>query len=496
MTPIYVKTGVLFRDNITVQTPAGSFVTGLVNGDFTKQLSNGTTGNLSITGITVTQVDATNNPGIYDVLIPASIFSANGNYTLKIYRTADPTYSWSQEYVATPDGLPGSSGLLSFTSTTNDGRVTDTSGTPIEDALVILSKSGFQEALYTNSLGQWGPYYADPSFGTLTVTVQANAYAQATSSIVVGASSINGPGADIQLTAVSSGATVTAAELWAYARRMAMNRNGAQADIRIKQAVNDAVDRIAKEKDWNWYIRRGYFSLQAPYVTGTIALTNGATSCALTGGTFPSWAASGRLFVSGEPILAVASRTDGTNLVLAAAFGGTTGSYSYVLFQDNYALESNAFEYMGLLEGQQWPYQANPVSIQSLWALQNNWNPSQRGPWQYAIAQGRVHVWPYPSEATTVGYIYRARPLPLTSGSDVADIDPTWIETLHHCINYYIAVEFGEGSCVAGDAAACLGMYNDSLARQISSDKTPSGIGNPRTSGRGGYWRSQGWARA
>jgi hypothetical protein len=482
----------LFRDSLVVQTPAGSFVTGLVNGDFTKQLSNGTTGNLSTTGITITEVSAANNPGIYDVLIPASILAADGNYTLKLYRTADPTYSWTQLYVATADGLPGSTGTLSFTATANDGRIEDSSGTPLEDATVYLSYTGFITSFTTNASGLWGPWKTDPSIGTVTLTVTKGGYSTEASSLSVGASSVTGPGVDITLTPVNTGASVAASELWAYARRMANNKPGALADARIMQLVNDALDKLAMDvgPNGNWYIRKGYLAVKEAYATGTIALTQDATTCALTGGTFPTWAGNGNLYINGQPLIGVASRTDGTNLVLASAWGGESGDYSYTLSLDNYALASNAFEFMGIMNGQTFPWMAGAVTIERLWEMQNQViNLSQRGAWCYAIANNRMWLYPYPSEDAQVAYVYRARPAPLDDSSDIADIDPTWISTLRKQINVQVAIAFGE--CVAGSLKECEDAYDKSLSSLVGNIKTPRGLGGlGRAMSKTDYWRT------
>ena len=492
MTPIYCKTGVLFRDSIVVQTGAGVFTTGLVNGDFSKQLSNGTTGNLSVVGLTVTEVSAANNPGVYDVLIPATLLATNGNYTLKLWRTADPTFSWTQEYVATADGTPSGTGTLSFTATANDGRVEDSAGVPLADATVYLSYSGYITSLTTTASGLWGPWYTDPSVGTVTITVVKGGYGVATSSLTVGASSVTGPAVDIALTAVSTGASVVASELWAYARRMSGNKTGTQADTRIKQAVNDSLDKISMDvgSNGNWYIRQGNLSVKAAYSTGTIALTEDATTCVLTGGTFPTWAARGRLYINGQPLINVASRNSDTSLTLSAGWGGTTASYSYVLSLDNYALESNAYEFMGIMSGQNWPYMANAVSIERLWEMQNRiTNLSQRGAWAYAIANNRMHLCPYPSEKANVAYIYRARPVSLTADSDIADIDPTWLSVLRKQINYQICIQFGE--CVAGTMKECADTYDNGLSSLVGNIKTPRGIGGRPNMSRLDYWRAQ-----
>lgn len=491
MTPIYIRSGVLFRDSIVVQTGAGTFVTGLGNGDFTKQLSNATTGNLSVTGLTITQVDATNNPGVYDVLIPAALVATNGSYTLKIYRTSDPTYSWTQEYVATSDGTPSGGGTLSFTATANDGRVEDEVGSPIEGATVYLAYSGYLTSFTTDASGLWGPWYTDPSIGAVTITVVKSNYSVETATLTVGVSSVTGPGSDIGLTPISTGSSVAASELWSFARRMSGNKTGAQADVRIKQLCNDAVDRIAMDigPNGNWYIRRSYISIKEPYATGTITLTQDASTCVLAGGTFPTWAANGRLYINGQPLIDVATRNSDTSLTIATDWGGETGSYSYVLSLDNYPLESNAYEFMGIMNGQSWPYMAGAVTIERLWEMQNAIvNLSQRGAWAYAIANNRMHLYPYPSEDAQVAYIYRARPAPLNDESDLADVDPTWLSTLRHLITYYVAVYFGD--CVAGTSEQCLRIYEDSLSRLVANLKTPRGIGGRPNLTRQDYWRA------
>lgn len=469
MTPIYVKTGVLFRDSITIQDPSGAYVTGLVNGDFTKQLSNGTTGNLSVSGITVTQVDASNNPGVYDLLVPATIFATNGNYTLKVYRTADTTYSWSQEFVATQDGTPGSTGTLSFTSTSGDGRVVDTGATGIPNARVYITQGSYLVALTTDASGDWGPWYADPSAGSFTVTVFASGYTQATGTLTVGASSITGPGSNLVLTAVSTGSTVSAGELWSYARRMSGNKPGTQANTKILQLVNDSIDRLAQERNWNFYLRRAYLQLNEPYSSGTLTLTNGSTTATLAGGTWPTWAALGRLFAQ-SLILDIASRTNGTTLVLSAPWGGATNTYDYTLFQNRYDLPENFLVLGGIMEGQNWPYRPEPVSIEVLWQWENALaigTPNAQG---YAIAFNQMWLWPYPTVSQSIAYWFKARPAPLVIETDLADVDATWLNVLHKLIDYNVAVYFGE--CVAGTAEQCLARYLDSLARLPANDKS------------------------
>jgi len=491
MSAIYTKTGVLFRDVLTVQSSAGVFNNAIIDANWTKALSNGATGGVATTGIVITKttVDVV---GKYDVLIPATIFSANGSYTLTVFLTADPTVSFTQEYLSTTDGTPSGAGSLSFTATASDGRVKDNVGSPISGATVYLSYSGYLTSLTTNAAGLWGPWASAPSVGAVVITVIKSGYATTTSALTVGASSIVGPLADITINAVSTGATVLASELWSYTRRMANNRAGAQADVKIKQCVDDALAKLAQDvgPNGNWYVRKGYLAVKAPYQTGTITLTKDASTCVLAGGTFPTWAATASLYVNGQPLLSLSSRTDGTNLVLASAFGGTTGSYSYVLSLDNYALAANSYEFMGIMNGQSWPYMAGAVTIERLWELQNAiTNLSQRGAWAYAIANNRMYLYPYPSQDAQVAYIFRASPAALAVESDTADIDPTWISTLRKQINCQVIAYFGD--CVAGTQAECDTAYDTAISSLVGNIKTPRGLGNQRAgSNYYDYWRA------
>lgn len=472
-TPLYIKTGVQFVDYITVQDGTGAFITGLTNASFTKQLTKTGTGNQSTTGITIAEVDATNNPGVYSVtLANTSFLTANGSYHLKIYRTSDPTFAYEQIYEVTADGTPAGTSPLTFTSSSSNGRITD-GAAAISGATVYVtqSSSNYFNSFTTDSNGNWGVFYQAASAGTFVITAFKSGYAQATSSLLVGASSITGPGADIALSAVSTVNGVSASDLWSYARRMANNKPGTQADTKIKQLVNDALDRFAKEHSWNWYWRRGQLAINGAYTTGTATLTNGSANVTISGGTWPTWAASAKLFINSK-LLDVSSRTDGTTIVLGGVWNGTTASYSFTIFQDTYSLSSNFFEFGRVMQGQAWPYQPDPVSIQTFWENQNAWTFGSQYAWLFAISNGKISVGPYPNASTSVMYTYRARPTPLTSEGEIADVDPAAIETLRHLINYYVCLYFGE--CVAGTAEQCMALYKESLATHIANDKSPT----------------------
>jgi hypothetical protein len=109
-----------------------------------------------------------------------------------------------------------------------------------------------------------------------------------------------------------------------------------QRDIRT--AIHRAYDELTTIRDWAYYHVHGRIVLQAPYDTGTV--TSSGATVTLTGGTWPTWAASGAYLKVGEEICRVASRTSGSVVVLdsdLALKADVTGA-SYTLYRSVYPL--------------------------------------------------------------------------------------------------------------------------------------------------------------
>ena len=134
------KVGTTWRDSffyLNSGTMAG--VTGKVQADFTIDVSKDGVGNIATTGLTITEVDATNNPGEYSISGSLSSFVATaGLYVIRIYDTASPDYTWDMTVQVTSDGTFGGTwGAVSFTAVASNGRVM-TGATPLEDAQVFI----------------------------------------------------------------------------------------------------------------------------------------------------------------------------------------------------------------------------------------------------------------------------------------------------------------------------------------------------------------------
>jgi len=475
---VYHKIGTTLKDSLhylNKTTYAG--VTGKVQGDFTIKISKNSTGNQATTGVTITEVDATNNAGEYhfEVSGTTGFAAATGEYTVRIYDTGATEYTWEETYLVTSDGTgAGTVGAGSFTATASDGRVTD-GASALADATIRIRKSdnSILTTFTSSATGVWGPVYLDN--GTYTIDVQKSGYSASTSkTIAVSGGVATGPLTDVALTAVSSGTGLTASDLWAYARRMVRNANGTQADTEIKQAVNDALDMIAQERLWPRYKTHGELSLAGEYSTGTIAIVQASTNVTLTGGTWPTAAASFKLLIDGK-VYRIASRTSGTVLVLTTAWADAsiTGE-SYVLFRDEYTLPSDCMRMGRLLPGTGWAASPEPVGFEQILEFQNASATGQKYPSCWAIhgsgASDKILLYPYPSDPNHLAFWYYRKPAALTASVDEGDWDPQHINLLRRAIDYQMAIRYE--TCVAGNPEVCYSRYQVALSKATSNDKT------------------------
>lgn len=102
----------------------------------------------------------------------------------------------------------------------------------------------------------------------------------------------------------------------------------------VSDAISAGLTRFYSDHSWQFLKPVIEFSLNAPYSTGTIAVSAGVVT--LTGGTFPTWAASGELVV--EESYSVAVRNGNTQLTLSDTTVNIDSGTSYSLVQTSYPL--------------------------------------------------------------------------------------------------------------------------------------------------------------
>lgn len=251
--------------------------------------------------------------------------------------------------------------------------------------------------------------------------------------------------------------------LVAYGRRTVFDAVGSKADLELWVALNDAIDMLAQDHRWEWFLRRGHMSTVAPYSTGTITLTAASATVTGSGTTFPATAAGRRILVSGQ-ILDVLSYTSGTSITLTTTWGGaTTAGLSYIMFRDEYALPDTLYEFKRILPGQAWGWGGLPVPIEELWEAQNAATTTQKYADLFALSNGNLVVYPYPNAAATFAYSYYAKPTAVTgAGSANLDWPTAHLNLLHRAYDVHLALRFGK--TVVGDYNACYAIYQAMLA--------------------------------
>jgi hypothetical protein len=485
----YSKVGQSINDEFWYRSQSTFLgVTGKVQANFTVKLSKNGVGNQSTTGITITEIDSTNNAGLYGIAVSGTtgFASATGEYTLTIYDTANPQYAWESTYVVTSDGnATGTVGNASFTATSGNGRITDGIN-PLTGATVYIKDTNgiLLTSLTTNSSGIWGPVYLSQT-GTYTGIAQLAAYSTVTFSITVSGSTATGPLADVALSAVSTSSTITLSSLMSYGRRMVKDAVGTKADTDLKSAINDALFMLAREKHWPWFERQSTIRLYAPFesTTGSVVFTNGSATVTLSGDTFPTTITSDWQFKANGQWHRIASRDSTTQCTLVSVWGDATTTLTagnWSVFCDEYALPTDCARFGRIYPGTGWVWGGAPTSYEAVLSAKNCYLYKQKFDEAYAIHRDRIVLWPYPSQNINMQVFYLGMPTTLVNTSDTADWDPLHLEVLQRAIDYQLALRWGQ--TVSGDAGACYSRYGAALAKAMPADRSPLRTGHPLTS--------------
>lgn len=111
---------------------------------------------------------------------------------------------------------------------------------------------------------------------------------------------------------------------------------------KVTQIVNDGYREFLNAYNWSFLRPRAELTLTAPYTTGTIAISSGVVT--LTGGTFPAWAAQGRISVSGGTY-EVDTRDSNTQVTLEDTSVTVSSGATYTLSRVTYDLPTDFAEF-------------------------------------------------------------------------------------------------------------------------------------------------------
>lgn len=198
-----------------------------------------------------------------------------------------------------------------------------------------------------------------------------------------------------------------------------------------KRAVFDAYRDLASAHRWTYLFRRGRLDTVASYTTGTITFTftGGAYERVVTlaSGTWPSWAANGRIIIS-SVVYEVATRESNTQITLSVNSNpgaNVAAGTSYTLYRDTYTLP------VDFLAAGDFYNNTNVLRMRKLHPEEmvemSRSSPSPATPRSYSITGSEdfygvqaVTFYPPPDAIYRIDYLYHRRMRPLVYGDQAA----------------------------------------------------------------------------
>lgn len=277
---------------------------------------------------------------------------------------------------------------------------------------------------------------------------------------------------------------LTFAVLQAYARRQFTDRVGSKADSEIEQSLNDALAMIAKERRWPWYLSPGAISTKATYSTGTLSMTLDSTNVTLSGGTFPSWAASGELSVNGQ-WYGITTRNGNTQITLTTAYPHATASFAagaWSVYQDAYSLPTDCMNFHKPLYGRSATWKPVGTSYENFLQLKTDWLLSQQGASHFCVRKNMLMLTPAPTDRRVLNFCYYRKPAVISTAGETADWDSMHVDVLFRALDYQLSLR---GPCQAGNPGQTMAAYRMAVQMAVAHDKQDTERESPLGSGRG-----------
>lgn len=183
-----------------------------------------------------------------------------------------------------------------------------------------------------------------------------------------------------------------------------------------RMAVDCAIKELCGDVEWNYYKRSQRLSVYAPQTTGTVEYTASTRTLTLTGATWPTYAATGRILI-GDISYDIQSYDSTTELTLessGAPAANIASGTSYTLYFADYDLPDNVLRVGTLidLEGESQPIQVGA----SDWSMFQQQNRTFR-PTHWTVMSSpnttgvqAIRLAPAPDAAREYEYIAKTRP--------------------------------------------------------------------------------------
>jgi hypothetical protein len=283
------------------------------------------------------------------------------------------------------------------------------------------------------------------------------------------------PTTTITGTAVTASGGTTYSALKTYARLRIGNSATSNATTIIGSAINNAIKRVGRE-DFYYFLNWGRFNLVNKYTTGTVTTVTGSSTIT---GTATAWVAGGiasrdKMIIAGDTNAEMDIQTIGgaTSITLYGDhkwIETAVSNAAYTIYRDSFALPTSSglkFRKMYNPEGEDFGiYWISPSEFTE-YKLANK-NISSSTPEFGTVIKDRIYLYPYPTVAAVVDYLYYAWPKELSADGDTIDLDESFLPLLHRAIDVELSLFPG----VELNPAEMLGMYERFLADFMDADR-------------------------
>lgn len=271
----------------------------------------------------------------------------------------------------------------------------------------------------------------------------------------------------------------------------------------IDRRLRDGLRRFYMAHDWKFLRPRATLNTVAPYTTGAIVVVAGVVT--LTGGTFPSWAASAVL-INNNISYKVSTRDGNTQVTLEDVSVAIDAGSSYELVQVYYDLpDSFSGELLGPLTyhpGLNESYIPVDVVDERQLRVSRQFADNTCAPWRAAILpktfdptvgeRWQITFFPLPDDIYQFTYRYRVHPDKLTSTNKYS-----WGGMIHGETIRLAVLATAELDRMDGMAGAYTQQYEMALQRSILRDNanSPESMGLITDPGEGLFSDDAAWSR-
>lgn len=238
-------------------------------------------------------------------------------------------------------------------------------------------------------------------------------------------------------------ATTTLDDLRQFGRDEYFDKADVKAQRVMDRVINGAFRLLAQCYDWEHFNSKARINTVAQQSSGTVAVSQGASTVTLTGATWPTALTDYYIRIDDSDIdHAFSARVGTTTGTMATGevwndAAVTTGTY--VLFKERYSLPSNCRKF-GHMTVQDMEWAPMYLSRQEYLAYKLNNIRFTGDPTAITHDSSYIYLWPPPDEAVAIDFAYQRWPTTMSTSTDTMDWLDERIEVVYGLIGIQLQI--------------------------------------------------------